>query len=982
MKAMLFTTEVAETYEVVYNLYEVAEGFFLPSAYIVSRDKEGFLAHIRQKAVRETIGHFQLELDDVRGRLFDIIDQLQPKNLEKRFSPPKRKEKTLDELLADAEVQKVLLAFAHKRLDELLSHVVQYRLPLTWNVDRRVLVKDFLVRVSQETLEPDLAFRRTREGVQYRLRLRKGDLVWKVSSRDVIPVTNHPAWLLVDDTLFRAAHINGNMVKPFRTRDVVSIPQASVKTYFQKFILKIASQIDIEAEGFDIHYFDRLKTCRLEVNHSFFSSEAALLAYMVYPKAEFLWNDRRTKRTTLEFTQEEVGIIQIRRDMEAEQVYLGRLKNLGLVENAQGQFGLSDPGPDPLALVHWVIRNRLLLEEAGFVLSPIQMEDKVVYLQQATLHMQTERAIDWFDIYGEVVIGEFTIPFLALAKFIRDDNHFYPLPNGMYFLIPQEWMEKYKSLVQFARKEGKHLRLNKSQFTLLSEIGLSEHEEGAPALVEVDFQISPLLKATLRPYQTEGARWLVQLYRNKLGGCLADDMGLGKTVQTIAALLYAKEHKAAVSAAEELETANQLDLFSAKAGDEDFLQPLNALIILPASLVFNWEAEIRKFAPSLSTYRHVGGKRYRDIRLLRRFDVILTTYQTALRDVELLQQLEYEYIVLDESQQIKNRDSKVYHAINYLNGKHKISLSGTPIENSLSDLWAQMQFINPDLLGNFSFFKKEFITPIEKYQDEGKKYRLRALVAPYLLRRTKEEVAQDLPPLSTQVFYSEMTPEQKKLYEREKSAARNYLLENFDANNPQYRILVLRSLTKLRQICNHPRIVNDQYQRESGKFNDVLEHWDVIRKSNHKALFFSSFVQYLELFREEFEARRQPFSMLTGNMSPQERQSNIQVFEDKPEVQSFLISIKSGGVGLNLTAADYVFILDPWWNPTTEQQAIARAHRIGQDKNVIAVKFITKDSIEEKILKLQERKSKLAEDIIENVRRADFSIGDIEYLLE
>jgi len=227
-----------------------------------------------------------------------------------------------------------------------------------------------------------------------------------------------------------------------------------------------------------------------------------------------------------------------------------------------------------------------------------------------------------------------------------------------------------------------------------------------------------------------------------------------------------------------------------------------------------------------------------------------------------------------------------------------------------------------------------------------------------------------------------MTNEQKRLYEREKSAARNYLLENYAANNPQYRIMVLRSLTKLRQIVNHPILVADEYKKESGKFNDIIEQWNVIRKSGHKALFFSSFVQYLELFKKRFDKEKQPFSVLTGDMSNKEREKQIHRFGENEDVQSFLISIKSGGTGLNLVAADYVFLLDPWWNPTTEQQAIARAHRIGQDKNVFAVKFITRDSIEEKILKLQERKSKLAEDIIESVKKSSLSKGDIEYLLE
>ena len=981
---MIFASDVTEEHDVVYNLVEVAEGLYLPNAYIVSRDKEGLLAHIRQKAVKETIGHFKLAMDEVRGRLFGLIASHQAKELEKKFSPPRRKEKNLEELLQEPEIQKALLTYVHRKLDEFLSLIVENHLPLTWNVDKRVLVKDFLVQVSNEVLEPDLWFKRTEEGVLYRLRLRKGDSYLIISEiEDVIPVTNHPAWLLLNNTLFRLAHVNGNMIKPFRQRDEVRIPNASVKTYFQKFILKVASQLDIEVEGFELISYNELLDCRIELSQGLFMSAPGLSLYMVYPTAEFLWKERKSKRTSLEINNEDIGIIQVRRNFDAEKILLNKLGDLGILESEDRQYFVPEgEALDWFGLAQWLIAHRHVLEMAGFRVSPLQWEDKVLYLHPASLDLRVQRAIDWFDLHGEVQVGEYKIPFPALIKNIREGNRFYLLQNGTFFLIPLEWMEKYKPLAQFAKKQGNLLQLNKSQFTLLTEIGLAEHATDETGLEEVSFTPSPRLKATLRPYQMEGAKWLVQLYHNQLGACLADDMGLGKTLQTIAALLYAKEHIPVPEEKPAVPSALQLGLFGGPADDESFLLPLRALIVLPASLVFNWESELKKFAPSLNVYRHVGSKRHRDPRLLNRFDVILTTYQTALRDEELLQELEYEYIVLDESQQIKNRESKIFRAINQLRGKHKISLSGTPIENSLSDLWAQMQFINPDLLGAFNFFRNEFISPIEKYQDEAKKIRLRALVAPYLLRRTKEEVARDLPPLSTQIFFSEMATEQKKLYEREKSAARNYLLENFDATSPQYRLLLLRSLTRLRQLCNHPVLASENFLRESGKFSDVLEQWEVIRKSNHKVLFFSSFVKYLDLFRETFEQEGQAYSILTGSMSPQERAQQIRRFEEDSNVQAFLISIKAGGVGLNLTAADYVFILDPWWNPTTEQQAIARAHRIGQDKSVFAVKFITKDSIEEKILQLQSRKSRLAEDIIGNNRQANFSKGDIEYLLD
>ena len=633
-----------------------------------------------------------------------------------------------------------------------------------------------------------------------------------------------------------------------------------------------------------------------------------------------------------------------------------------------------------LALLEWLAINREDLEKEGFQVTAPEIEEKTLHLDAASLQLDSSLENDWFDLHGQITVGTFSFPFLKLASYIRDDNRFYPLPDGTYFLIPLEWMTKYKGLVGFLKKKGEKLQLAKSQFTLLEELGLRADAGEEDSLEEVDFSLSKQLKATLRPYQLEGVRWMARLNHNDLGACLADDMGLGKTLQTIAVLLYAKENKLD-SASGEITEKKQLDLFE-PAPDASFLKALNALVVLPASLVFNWEREIKKFAPHLSIYKHRGPKRHRDIRLLNRFDMILTTYQTALRDIELLKGMEYEYIVLDESQQIKNKDSKVFKGINLLKARHKVSLSGTPIENSLSDLWSQMQFINPDLLGSFAFFKREFINPIEKGHDPDKKDRLRTLVKPYLLRRTKEEVASDLPPLTTKVFFSEMREEQRKLYEKEKSAVRNYLLENFEANDPKYKIMVLQSLTKLRQLSNHPILIDDTFEKESGKFNDILAHWEVIRKGGHKVLIFSSFVKHLTLFKQYFEEQGSSFSWLTGKVSAKGREAQIDRFENDPEVGSFLISIKSGGTGLNLTAADYVFILDPWWNPTTEQQAIARAHRIGQKKSVIALKFITKNSIEEKILKLQEKKASLARDIIQYKEPKSFSKNDIAYLLD
>lgn len=972
---------VKTSYAVVVNLSEAAPDIFLPLAFIVKTDRHGSPTYIQQRALPDTLSAFQLDITPKLGRLFELVDQLSVETVEKHFCSPRKKPKPLTVLLEEREVKKAVLAHIHRRLDELLRICVDQGYGICLEAERKSVVSNLLLEPSRQELQPELFFQKDKAGVAYQLRLKEGRQIWQIHTKAVTVLTNVPAWIIVGYRLYRVAHINGFMVKPFRQKDTIRIPKTSVRSYFKQFIFKVASKTDIRAEGFEVVQYGKLEACELEPVRLLFREEWGLSVQMVYQLARFNWSDKKEQTTSLKMGegQDDIAILQVRRDKVAERIFIAQLRKLGLVNTDGSYFQLPESEAEK-DLLFWLADRRRELEELGFKLNSAQWEGKPIALYRPHLQLNAQPDNDWFDIHGTVELGPHRIRFLEIAKYIKSVNPYFPLPDGTYFLIPEEWMHRYREVIAFGRFRGDKLHLAKSQFPLLKSIDLDVAHWVDAVEIETEFELPNGLKADLRPYQLDGVRWMVQHYQNDLGACLADDMGLGKTLQTIAVLLYAKERKSKTVRTPSA-TGTQLDLFSAPAGDVDFLNPLNALIILPASLIFNWMKEIDKFAPGMSVYNHTGPKRYTDIRLLARFDVVITTYQTALRDVGLLERLEFEYIVLDESQQIKNRESKVFQAVNQLNAKHKVSLSGTPIENSLADLWSQMQFINPNLLGSFRFFQKEFITPIEKQQDDGKKDRLRTLVQPYLLRRTKEEVARDLPPLVAKIFYSDMEAEQKKVYEKEKSAARNYLLENFAPNDPQYRIIVLQSLTKLRQMANHPKLVIKDFGKGSGKFNDVLEHWSVIRKSGHKALFFSSFVQYLELFRSRLTTEGQQFSWLTGSLKPQEREREIRKFETDPDVESFLISIKSGGTGLNLTAADYVFILDPWWNPTIEQQAIARAHRIGQDKQVIALKFITRDSIEEKILSLQEKKAQLAEDIIGNAGKMDFSREDLEYLL-
>ncbi|MCB0519430.1 MAG: DEAD/DEAH box helicase [Lewinellaceae bacterium] len=962
--------------------------WYLPGAFIVKKDKDGQPTYIVQNATPDTIGSYGHELTPALKQLFNIIDSLTEKALEEKFNPPKGKPKPLEVLLQDEVLKRHIEQYVHRQVDVFLKKMTEKRLPLTFMGEKKALMQDLLVRYPDGGITPHLIFRRTKDGVLYRLNFTTGEERWLVRWKQPTPLTNQPGWLMVDNTLYPLPDLNGYMVKPFMTKDEQPVPNRVMRTYFQKFIMKAVERTEIEADGFDLTGTRKLEGCELSLAKHLFKNSWFVSVKFHYMGASFLQNDPREMRTALHFENEsDIRIMQVKRNPEGEREYLDKLAGLGF-EMKEGSLwgipftnddlrftigGAQLGGEEPFFLaVEKLSALRPALEGAGFTLDAPVFDDKKISLLSPSWEQEIVQVNDWFDLRITIRVGQFEFPFSKLISYIRDGERFFPLPDSTFFLIPEEWMARFHGLAHLGKMDGDSLLLSKSQRPLLESLGLGDMAEPVDKK-EVDFQLSPMLKAELRPYQETGARWLAQHYHEGLGACLADDMGLGKTLQTLAILLFARENR---QSSIENPKLPQPSLF-----DEPSFNPLQALILLPASLVFNWEREIKKFAPGITVCRHVGPGRTKDGRILARYDIVLTTYQTAQRDLDFLKKTDWEYVVLDESQYIKNPQSGIFKAVGELPAKHKISLSGTPIENSLSDLWAQMQFLNPGMLGNFTYFKKHFIKPIEKQEDEVKKGELRRLVEPYLLRRTKEEVAPDLPPLTESVFYAEMTEAQAKLYEKEKSAVRNKLLNIGDPSQPQNRVAVLAALTRLRQIANHPALVEigklgnweigdeqangTQFQSSSsGKFDDVIEYWETIRRSGHKVLIFSSFEKYLRLFRAHFEEAGQPYAWLTGDVSQAQRKKAVDQFSNDPGIQAFFMTTKAGGVGLNLTAADYVFVLDPWWNPFVESQAIARAHRIGQTEKVVAVKFISKDTIEEKILKMQERKSALAGDFL------------------
>ena len=967
---------------VLFNFVDYRAGLYLPRAYVVACDRHGRPTSIQESAKPKRLGLYGIPTDDVLLRCLELCAQLDPRAIAEAHRRGAKKVTALSTLIdREHKLRPTVLRYIHQRSSELLVHCRERSYPVALNMNSRAIAHEHVVPFSPLPLRPRLNFALSRDRLLYRLTLdgESGNAA-RLRYHEVYVLTNHPApgWLYFDGAFVQLDRLSGDHVRPFLSRDSVEIPAAQLPAYFRDFVSKAAALLPLDASGFEYRELSRPEDLRLAARpHPFDAGRYLLHPEVRYGDRYYPYTDPR--EVVVEYsTRPPYFVHRIERHREAEAELLAPLLELGIRELTDSPAYTVATGTSPLL---WLLEQRESLRERGIGVVPPEENGRAFSHHAGSIQLEAREERDWLDLTATVIVGPHRIPFAQLVRHLQRGDDRFILPDDTIFIIPREWFTRYRATLQFARVQGPKVRLARAHAPLLHKLGV---ETGSGERRAEDLStITPgeELRATLRPYQLEGFQWLLRHYREQLGACLADDMGLGKTLQTIAMLVYAKA-QSGTAPPRAAAAGGQFDLFGGGQADEEFLQPLRALIILPASLVFNWRAELERFAPHLTVKVNTGTKRDRDAQILRRFDVVLTTYQTALRDEGTLTKVDWTYIVLDESQQIKNRQSKVFRALNGLPAAHRISLSGTPIENSLSDLWSQMQFINPGLLRSYAFFKKHFIVPIEVQDDEDKKEELRELVQPYLLRRTKAEVAPDLPDLDVQEFYCDMTAAQRKVYEAEKSAARNALLGNYAPGDGQYRLRVIQTLTRLRQLANHPALVEEDYDKDSGKFAEVLEQWDTVRRSGQKVLIFSSMVRYLERFRGALDARNAPYCWITGAVSGEQRAAEVHRFQTDPAVQTFFISIKAGGTGLNLTAADYVFILDPWWNPTIEDQAIARAHRIGRQGNVFARKFLSSGTIEEKINRLQQRKKLLAEEIIGDGGGLSFERGELEYLLD
>lgn len=556
----------------------------------------------------------------------------------------------------------------------------------------------------------------------------------------------------------------------------------------------------------------------------------------------------------------------------------------------------------------------------------------------------------------QLFFGEEEVSLAELRKILLAGQRAVLLKDGSLGVLGEEWLSRYSAILKHGKiQSGKKTKqVEVARWMALNEEKAVEGTEVLKPVLPKDwwqkwhrwqqpgeniYPVPSTVHATLRPYQKKGYEWMLLLSEAGAGACLADDMGLGKSLQTICVL----------------------------AGRSQQFPGLPHLVVCPATLIYNWVQELEKFTPSLSKMVYHGPSRNFEQLKEKGIDVIITSYGTLRSDVELMASLSFSTVVIDESQNIKNPASQITRTVNQLNAMMRIALSGTPIMNNTFDLYAQLDFLLPGMFGSREFFKTEYADPIDRDADADKTRALQKLTAPFVLRRTKEQVAPDLPEKTETILWCHMGNDQRMAYESIRENIRSSItLEIQNKGLQAGKLSVLHGMMKLRQVCNSCELVKDEdlFSYDSIKTEVLVQELENIT-ANHKALVFSQFTQMLDLLEKALVKNNIPFCRLDGNTKIADRQLLVNRFQQSDSHERvFLISLKAGNAGLNLTAADYVFLFDPWWNTAVQQQAIDRTHRIGQTKNVFAYKMICKDTIEEKIIQLQQRKKKLADELI------------------
>lgn len=762
-------------------------------------------------------------------------------------------------------------------------------------------------------------------------------------------VSTSPFWIMVDRAL---VEVDGEGVSPlfamFFDSPQLFIPNEDEEEFLEHYYFPLAQMIDLGGDAVvwqnvnvppvkRLYLFEEDRQLQAELRFGYGEHE---MPYEVRLPSQSL------RRSSASWT-----LTNVIRQPDVEEAALEEL--------TVQDFGLKKAS-SPVPVGRFVLRSRMqpvdflmkcvprLLKHGYEIYGEESLSSVRVNRARPTISLSVATGIDWFDVNAVINFGDIEVSLKEMRRAMQRRERYVKLADGTLGEIPVDWLERYQHLFAVGREMDGKLRLSTQQLTLIDQLmGEADRFQADEVFENRSKQLRNFagikpreipngFVGELRPYQKAGIDWLHFLHEFGFGGCLADDMGLGKTVQVLTFLLGLHE--------------------SGEAKHAD-------LIVLPRSLLTNWQRETARFTPSLRILEYHGIQRGKDSTEFDQYDLVVTTYGVMMRDIELLAKYPFHYVVLDESQAIKNPVAQTSKAARLLKSDHRLVMTGTPVENSAYELWSQFAFLNPGLLGNLEYFKREFSSPIEKKNDETKAEYLRKIIYPFILRRTKDQVAPELPPRTERILYCDMEPAQRKMYNRTRDYFRGILMGMLSQQGmDNSRMKVLEGLLRLRQICNHPALVEKDFRGESAKFELLLETLETLRAEGHKALIFSQFVEMLKILRTELDNRQIPYAYLDGQT--RDRQERVDQFQVDKSLPFFLISLKAGGVGLNLTAADYVIHIDPWWNPAIEMQATDRTHRIGQENPVFVYKMIVRDTVEEKILQLQDRKKNLVDQLI------------------
>ncbi|MGB0429442.1 MAG: DEAD/DEAH box helicase [Bacteroidia bacterium] len=900
-------------HELIYSISHEGSYGHLIHGYIFQLNEQAELTLQHQRVTPASLQDFADFNTPENREILEIIEECSLHALNKRFSKKPMKPQEFQKKFCTPEnIEKYIYPYLQIRLAKifaLLKGKPLYQREKDNPAEHPLLIEKYAAKAV-------FNFKRHLNGTDYLINVFHNNTYINLCESNCTLLANDGAWILVGARVYHFNdNIEGKRLQPFFDKQKVQVSKATEKTYFQKFVKLTAEKFPVNLNGINTHQSNESPTFDIIVSKAI---ETRLTVKVNYGDQIIDIDSAKQRIVSIKNNGADFDIIYCNRNKEKENELSDLLTSGGFKYVKNSKFELNNIEQMLLELLTELKPN---LDSLSASLKLIDFEEDI-YFGKANFSIDIKDSKgDWFDIRAIIRFGEFEVPFFKLRKNILDQNPKFKLPNGKTVIIPKEWFAELRYLFAFGEKNEGGIGIKKQFIGLLNEskgikFKLNENDVSSPLIIE------KRLEKTLRSYQKDGFKWLGQLKAKGYSGVLADDMGLGKTLQTIALLssFYKTDHKPT--------TTNQVDLFSYTQSN---VNP--SLIVVPSSLVFNWAAELRKFAPDLKFYIHFGNNRLSDEILFKRHHIIITTYGLVRNDFDFLSKIEWEYLILDESQNIKNPMAKITKRVGELKAISKLALTGTPIENSLTDLWSQMNFLNKGLLGSFSFFKSEFVVPIEKNNDIDKKDKLKKLVYPFVLRRTKEQVAKELPPLTEQTIVCEMTKEQEKLYDKIKSQYRNYILDQ-KTIDPKKRFLILKGLTELRLIANHPIIYNKDLETSSGKFNEVTSRLKEIHDANHKILVFSQFTRHLDILRKHLDSESINYSLLTGATT--NRKAAVESFTKNDNCNVFLISLKAGGVGLNLTKADYVFLLDPWWNPFAEKQAIDRSYRIGQKSQVFS----------------------------------------------